>query len=98
MEILDAGAIGSALLAGAAVGFAAENENEYGFGMLARGLGKIGYQTFKAVTEDKEPAFVDTTEPEDFDARIDSVRRELNADKSAAQKAASEKGDYLSEL
>ena len=38
VEILDAGAVSSALLAGALVGFAAENENQYGFGMLARGL------------------------------------------------------------
>ena len=56
VEILDAGAVSSALLAGALVGFAAENENQYGFGMLARGLGKVGYSAFKAATEEKPPA------------------------------------------
>mmetsp|Transcript_9368 Transcript_9368/g.28062 ORF Transcript_9368/g.28062 Transcript_9368/m.28062 type:complete len:170 (-) Transcript_9368:21-530(-) len=88
VEILDAGAIGSALLAGAAVGFAAENENQYGFGMLARGVGKIGYQTFKAITEDKEPPVEDTTKPADFEDRIEKVRRELTEDKAAAERAA----------
>ena len=56
VEILDAGAVSSALLAGALVGFAAENENQYGFGMLAAGLGKVGYSAFKAATEEKPPA------------------------------------------
>mmetsp|Transcript_9765 Transcript_9765/g.30356 ORF Transcript_9765/g.30356 Transcript_9765/m.30356 type:complete len:186 (+) Transcript_9765:128-685(+) len=82
VEILDAGAISSALLAGAALGFAAENENQYGFGMFARGVGKIGYGAFKAATAPPpEPPLEDTIAPENFDERIDAVRRELEKDK-----------------
>jgi hypothetical protein len=42
VEILDAGAMSSALLVGAAASWLAENENEYGVGGVARGLGTIG--------------------------------------------------------
>ena len=75
VEILDAGAVSSALLAGALVGFAAENENQYGFGMLARGLGKVGYSAFKAATEEKPPAEEpDLLKPADFEKRLRDVR------------------------
>jgi len=42
VEILDAGAVSSAILVGAGAAWLAENEDKYGIGMVARGLGKIG--------------------------------------------------------
>ena len=98
VEILDAGAVSSALLAGALVGFAAENENQYGFGMLARGLGKVGYSAFKAATEEKPPAEEpDLLKPADFEKRLRDVRaaREEDLRESNAEPS---KEDSLAEL
>ena len=98
VEILDAGAVSSALLAGALVGFAAENENQYGFGMLARGLGKVGYSAFKAATEEKPPAEEpDLLKPADFEKRLRDVRAAREEDLREASNAES-KEDSLSEL
>ena len=98
VEILDAGAVSSALLAGALVGFAAENENQYGFGMLARGLGKVGYSAFKAATEEKPPAEEpDLLKPADFEKRLRDVREMRESDLREVSNAES-KEDSLSEL
>ena len=99
VEILDAGAVSSALLAGALVGFAAENENQYGFGMLARGLGKVGYSAFKAATEEKPPAEEpDLLKPADFEKRLRDVRAAREEDLRAVANAEPAKEDSLSEL
>ena len=98
VEILDAGAVSSALLAGALVGFAAENENQYGFGMLARGLGKVGYSAFKAATEEKPPAEEpDLLKPADFEKRLRDVRAARESDLREVSSVES-KEDSLSEL
>ena len=98
VEILDAGAVSSALLAGALVGFAAENENQYGFGMLARGLGKVGYSAFKAATEEKPPAEEpDLLKPADFEKRLRDVREARESDLREVSSLES-KEDSLSEL
>ena len=98
VEILDAGAVSSALLAGALVGFAAENENQYGFGMLARGLGKVGYSAFKAATEEKPPAEEpDLLKPADFEKRLRDVRAAREEDLREAN-AEPSKEDSLAEL
>ena len=98
VEILDAGAVSSALLAGALVGFAAENENQYGFGMLARGLGKVGYSAFKAATEEKPPAEEpDLLKPADFEKRLREVREARESDLREVSSVES-KEDSLSEL
>ena len=98
VEILDAGAVSSALLAGALVGFAAENENQYGFGMLARGLGKVGYSAFKAATEEKPPAEEpDLLKPADFEKRLRDVREARESDLREASNTERQE-DSLSEL
>ncbi len=98
VEILDAGAVSSALLAGALVGFAAENENQYGFGMLARGLGKVGYSAFKAATEEKPPAEEpDLLKPADFEKRLRDVRAAREDDLREASNTERQE-DSLSEL
>ena len=98
VEILDAGAVSSALLAGALVGFAAENENQYGFGMLARGLGKVGYSAFKAATEEKPPAEEpDLLKPADFEKRLRDVREARESDLREVSNTVREE-DSLSEL
>ena len=99
VEILDAGAVSSALLAGALVGFAAENENQYGFGMLARGLGKVGYSAFKAATEEKPPAEEpDLLKPADFEKRLRDVRAAREEDLREVSNAEPPKEDSLAEL
>ena len=99
VEILDAGAVSSALLAGALVGFAAENENQYGFGMLARGLGKVGYSAFKAATEEKPPAEEpDLLKPADFEKRLRDVRAAREEDLREVSDAEPAKEDSLAEL
>ena len=99
VEILDAGAVSSALLAGALVGFAAENENQYGFGMLARGLGKVGYSAFKAATEEKPPAEEpDLLKPADFEKRLRDVREARESDLREVSNAEPAKEDSLAEL
>ena len=99
VEILDAGAVSSALLAGALVGFAAENENQYGFGMLARGLGKVGYSAFKAATEEKPPAEEpDLLKPADFEKRLRDVRAAREEDLREVSNAEPAKEDSLAEL
>ena len=99
VEILDAGAVSSALLAGALVGFAAENENQYGFGMLARGLGKVGYSAFKAATEEKPPAEEpDLLKPADFEKRLRDVREARESDLREVSNAEPSKEDSLAEL
>ena len=99
VEILDAGAVSSALLAGALVGFAAENENQYGFGMLARGLGKVGYSAFKAATEEKPPAEEpDLLKPADFEKRLRDVREARESDLREVSNAEPPKEDSLAEL
>ena len=98
VEILDAGAVSSALLAGALVGFAAENENQYGFGMLARGLGKVGYSAFKAATEEKPPAEEpDLLKPADFEKRLRDVREARESDLREVSSVES-KEDSLAEV
>lgn len=87
VEILDAGAVGSALLAGAAVGFAAENDRKYGVGAVARGVGKIGWSAFQAAMDGPpEPEPVeDTIQPENFEDRMASIRREQREDQEKAK-------------
>ena len=99
VEILDAGAVSSALLAGALVGFAAENENQYGFGMLARGLGKVGYSAFKAATEEKPPAEEpDLLKPADFEKRLRDVRAAREEDLRSVSNAERGQEDSLADL
>lgn len=98
VEILDAGAVSSALLAGALVGFAAENENQYGFGMLARGIGKVGYSSFKAATEEKPAEDPDLLKPDNFEQRLNDVRSAREEDLREVEATVRGTGDSLADL
>ena len=91
VEILDAGWFTSALLAGAAVGFAAENEKDYGVGDVARGIGKMGWKAFQAANASpeaaKDVANAASDKADDFNDRIKQIRRDLAADKKKAEAA-----------
>ena len=88
VEVLDAGFLSSALLVGAAVGFAAENERDYGVGDVARGLGKMGWKAFEAARKAPDAA-AEASEAtmeaaSSFDDKISQIRKDLEADKRRA--------------
>ena len=88
VEVLDAGFLSSALLVGAAVGFAAENERDYGVGDVARGLGKMGWKAFEAARKAPDAA-AEASEAtmeaaSSFDDKISRIRKDLEADKRRA--------------
>jgi hypothetical protein len=93
-----AGVESSALLAGALVGFAAENENQYGFGMLARGIGKVGYSSFKAATEEKPAEDPDLLKPDNFEQRLNDVRSAREEDLREVEATVRGTGDSLADL
>ena len=70
--ILDAGAV-LGVTGRRSGGLAAENENQYGFGMLARGLGKVGYSAFKAAGGEAAGGGTGPAEARGFEKRLRDV-------------------------
>lgn len=92
VEILDAGVVTSALLTGLAIGFAAENDRTYGVGAVARGVGRVTWSAFRAATKDdaaEDPVeeAVEDLGSSDFQDRLDTIRRDLQADQAKARAA-----------
>lgn len=81
VEVLDAGVIGSSLLVGAALAWAAENENEYGVGDVARGLGRMGWRTFKAMRSAQTRVEQSRLENDSFQAKLDLIRKGIEEDR-----------------
>lgn len=81
LEVLDAGVVGSSLLVGAALAWAAENENEFGVGDVARGLGRIGWRTFKTMRSAQTIVEQKKLEQDSFQAKLDSIRKGIEEDR-----------------
>lgn len=85
LEILDAGVVGSSLLVGAALAWAAENDKEYGIGDVARGIGKLGWKAYKAASKapdaTEEVAKQASEAKDSFTERLNAIRQGIQEDR-----------------
>lgn len=81
LEVLDAGVVGSSLLVGAALAWAAENEKEYGVGDVARGLGRMGWRTFKTMRSAQTIVEQTKLEQDSFQSKLELIRKGIEEDR-----------------